>query len=99
MGTARQTFDEFLKEHSSYESAYTSLQEGSRILAISAQLVYELHGSELGAVADEVLSFVENRYRPDFMKRYMARVNAMAALQRRFDANPSAASLGEPSAL
>jgi len=98
MTTATHNFDEFLKDHSLYQSAYATLEEENRLLAVSAQLVYELHRSELGQVAEEILAFIGHRFGTDFMKRYMARVNAMAELQKRFDANPSAATLGDPGA-
>src|ERR1039458_8782435 len=90
-------FEDFLKEHPSYESANRELFESSMLLAISAQLVYENHGETLGRVADEILSFVEHTYGTQYISKYVSRVNDLAKLQERFDADPSAATLGDQS--
>ena len=92
-------FEDFLKKHPSYESATKELFESSMLLAISAQLVYENHGETLGRVADEILSFAEHTYGAQYISKYVSRVNDLAKLQERFDADPSAATLGDQSAV
>ena len=92
------TFEDFLKEHPLYESATKVLFENSMLLGISAQLVYENHGEALGPVADEILSFVEHAYGPQHISKYISRVNDLAILQEKFDADPSPATLGDQSA-
>lgn len=92
-------FEDFLKEHPSYESATKELFENSMLLGISAQLVYENHGEALGPVADEILSFAEQTYGAQFISKYISRVNDLAMLQEKFDANPSSATLGDQSAV
>jgi SAM-dependent methyltransferase len=69
------------------------------LLAISAQLVYETQGEALGPVVDEILSFVEQAYGPEYIAKYISRVNDLATLQEKFDANPSPATLGDQSAV
>jgi 2-polyprenyl-3-methyl-5-hydroxy-6-metoxy-1,4-benzoquinol methylase len=81
-----------------YSSAYESLFAASRVLGTSAQLVYELYPEELGPVADDILSFVRAAHSADYIEAYLARVNRLAELQERFDANPCVATLGDPSA-
>ena len=92
-------FDVFLKAHPLYGAAYERLLAASRLLGTSAQLVYELHPETLGPVADEILSFVESAYPGDYAEAYLARVNRMAKLQERFDANPTSATLSDGSAV
>src|SRR5258708_10620619 len=88
-------FELFLQSHPRYRAAYEQLFEASRLLGTSAQLVYELHPYALGPVADNIFSFVEIAYPPDYIDRYIARVSRMSELQAKFDALPSAATLGD----
>ncbi len=92
---AADSFERFLQAHPLYGSAYDSLLAASRLLATSAQLVYELHPEELGPVADTILSFVRYAYPADYIDVYISRVNRIAELQERFDANPTLATLGD----
>jgi SAM-dependent methyltransferase len=88
-------FEDFLKKHPSYDFAIKELFESSMLLAISAQFVYANHGEAMGPVADEILGFVEQTYGAQYISKYISRVNELAMLQERFDANPSAATLGD----
>jgi SAM-dependent methyltransferase len=92
------TFEHFLQKHKLYESALKELTDNSRLLEVSASLVYENQGEALGPVADEILRFVEHAYGPHCISTYISRVNDLAMLQKRFDADPSAATLGDRSA-
>jgi SAM-dependent methyltransferase len=91
--------EDFFKQHTLYESATKKLFESNMLLAISAQLVYENHREALGPVADEILSFVEQAYGPEYISKYISRVNDLVTLQEKFDANPSPATLGDQSAV
>jgi len=96
-----QELDDFFQRHPQYKNAYDRFsQEGrlGRLLQCSAATVYEMHGEELGPIADEILKFVAVHYPHDFMETYFARVNALRELQKRFDKNPSSKTLGDPSA-
>jgi 2-polyprenyl-3-methyl-5-hydroxy-6-metoxy-1,4-benzoquinol methylase len=88
------SFEEFLQAHPLYGSAYQELFAASRVLGTSAQLVYELHPESLGAVADNILSFVQHAFPADYIDVYISRLKRMAELQERFDANPCPATLG-----
>ena len=90
-------FENFVKQHPVYESAIQKLFESSMLLALSAQVVYEIQGEALGPVADEILTFVEQVYGSDYMSKYILRVNELGRLQEKFDANPSSATLGDRS--
>src|ERR1700722_1035068 len=92
-------FELFLQSHPRYCSAYDRLFAASRLLGTSAQLVYELHPEELGSVADSILSFVESAYPSNYLDIYISRVQRMAELQAKFDANPSPATLGDSTAV
>jgi len=59
--------------------------------------VYELRPEALGPVADEILAFVQYAFPFDYIGAYISRVNRMAELQGRFEANPSPATLGDSS--
>lgn len=96
---AVETFENFLEDHSLYSSAYNSLLAASRLLATSAQLVYELHPKALGPVVDDILPFVCHAYPAGFIEAYISRVNRLAELQERFDASPGLATLGDSSAV
>ncbi len=93
------TFEDFQKQHPLYSSALKELSDNSRLLELSASLVYENHGEALGPVADQVLGFVEHTCGPDYISKYLARVDALTELQKKFDANPSPATLGDPDAV
>lgn len=93
------TFEAFLEAHPLYRAAFESLSANSRILETSSQLVYELHGDALGPVANDILSFVTHAYAADYIDRYIARLNRLAELQRRFDRNPSVSTLGDSGAV
>jgi SAM-dependent methyltransferase len=90
------SFELFLQAHPRYRAAYEQLFEASRLLGTSARLVYELHPETLGSVTDDILSFVESAYPPDYVDRYIVRVNRMSELQAKFEAHPSVATLGGP---
>ncbi len=90
------SFEEFLQAHSFYSAAYDVLFAASRVVATSAQLVYELHPGELGPVSDDILAFVRSAYPADYIEAYLSRVNRLAELQERFEANPSPQTLGDP---
>ncbi len=92
---ATDTFELFLEAHPLYNSAYNSLLAASRLLATSAQLVYELHPEALGPVADDILAFVQGSYPPDYIDAYVSRIDKMAELQKKFDAKPIPANLGD----
>lgn len=91
--------EDFLKEHASYAFAINELFENSMLLAISAQQVYKNHGEALGPVADEILGFAEQNYGAQYISKYISRVNDLAILQEKFDADPSPATLGDQSAV
>src|SRR5271166_6240574 len=91
------TFESFLQAHPLYSSSYNRLLAANRMLATSAQLVYELHPEQLGPVADDIVSFVDFAYPGDYTEAYISRVGRMAELQQRFEANPSAATLNDSS--
>ena len=88
-------FEDFLNEHNPYRSALKELSDNSRLLEFAASLVYEKHGEELGPVADQILRFVEHAYGPNYISKYISRVNDLAMLQKGFDADPSPATLGD----
>lgn len=92
-------FEGFLKLHPSYDAAAQKLSKNSLLLALSAQLVYEIQGEALGSVADEILGFAEQAYGPEYISKYISRVNDLATLQEKFDANPSPATLGDQGAV
>jgi SAM-dependent methyltransferase len=98
-------FRRFLEAHQTYKAAYHRLLESKsperigRVLATCAQLVYRTQGEALGAVADEILRFVDHYYSPGYIDRYVARVSALTALQRRFDQNPAQHTLGDSAAI
>ena len=92
-------FEDFLNEHKLYNSALRELSDHSRVLEFAASLVYENHGGELGPVADQILRFVEHAYGPNYISKYISRVNDLAMLQKGFDANPSPATLGDRKAV
>ena len=92
-------FQDFLTDHTLYASALKELSDNSRVLELSASLVYENHGQALGPVADEILRFVDHAYGPNYVSKYMSRVDHLAKLQKRFDADPSPATLCDRSAV
>jgi hypothetical protein len=98
------SFQQFLKTHPKYKAVYQALLHSNassgagRLLALSAQLVYRIHGQALGPVADDILTFVEHYYPTDYVDRYIARIEYLTALQRRFDQDPSPETLGDPDA-
>src|SRR5262249_50559991 len=95
-------FQRFLETHPKYRAVYDDLlhikspDQTGRLLAAAAQLVYRIQGEALGPVANETLTFVDHCYPPDYVDHYIARVGRLAALQRRFDHNPSDQTLGDP---
>jgi SAM-dependent methyltransferase len=97
-------FPRFCDAHPLYKAAYEGLLRDrspdriGRVLASSAQLVYRTQGEAMGPVADEILSFVSHRY-PGYLDRYVNRIRSLAALQRRFDQRPSAATLCDANAI
>lgn len=95
---AQESFCAFLLTHPLYKAAFDTLSSNSRVLATSAQLVFELHGGALGPVADEILSFVDRTYPAGYVDLYLDRLNQLRELQRRFDRSPNAATLGDPGA-
>jgi SAM-dependent methyltransferase len=96
---AAETFEEFTKENSLYRTAYEHLDSASRLLATSAQLVYELHPGEVRPVANDILPFVQHAYSNNYIDTYISRISEMAKLQEKFDANPSASTLGDGSVI
>ena len=88
------TFETFLRSHRLYNVAFEELTSASRLLAISAEMVYAVQGEALGPVADEILAFVDAGYPPNYIRRYIARCNKLAELQRVFENNPCTATLG-----
>ena len=82
-------FQSFLEAHPLYQSAFSELAAKSRLLEISAELVYETHGEALARVADDILAFVEHTCAPGYVERYVSRVNDLSDLQLKFDSNPS----------
>jgi SAM-dependent methyltransferase len=97
-------FQRFLEEHPMYRAVYDGLLHSTnpdrvgRVVAASAQLVYRTQGEDLGPVADEILNFVDHHYPQGYLELYLARVTALAELQRQFDRNPSSRTLGDPNA-
>jgi SAM-dependent methyltransferase len=97
-------FQQFCEAHPLYKAAYEGLLHDrspdriGRVLASSAQLVYRTQGEALGIVANEILSFASHRYQ-GHLDRYVTRIRGLTALQRKFDRSPSAATLGDPSAI
>lgn len=89
-------FEEFLRDHPDYKAAYQRIEEQSRVLSLAAAGVYEAHGDELGPVADEILSYVNSQYPDDYIGKYVARVEQLQQLDRRFKSNPSPETLGDP---
>ena len=89
------SFEEFLQAHPFYHAAYDVLFAANRVVATSAQLVYELYPGELGPVSDDILAFVRSAYPADYIEAYLSRVNRLARLQERFEANPSPQTLGD----
>jgi len=87
-------FDLFMQDHRLYRSAFQQLADSSRVLVTSAQMVFELYPSELGPVADDILSFATQAYPSDFVQMYLSRVDRLAELQQIFDAHPSLETLG-----
>ena len=98
------SFQHFLEAHPKYKALYSALAHDmspgrtGKLLATAAQLVYKIQGEALGPVTDDILDFVDSSYAPGYADRYVARVAGLAALQRTFDQNPSAETLGDPSA-
>jgi len=92
--TATISFAEFRREHPLYDAALNRLDAADRLLAISAQLVYELYPAELGPVVNNILSFLQHTCSHDYISSYISRVDKIARLQERFDANPSTSTLG-----
>lgn len=90
----RSGFDDFLRENKQYSEIYEVLFANSRLLATSAQLVYELHNERLQPVASDILSFVTKEYGSRCIERYLSRVRQLAALQGQFDAHPCVETLG-----
>src|SRR5262249_22542235 len=91
------TFEEFIQANPLYAAAYERLDAANRVLATSAQLVYELHPAELGPVVNDILPFVQQTFSHGYVDAYISRVNEMAKLQEKFDANPSASNLSDGS--
>lgn len=95
-------FPHFLEAHPRYRGLYNALVHDAspgrtgRVLAAAARLLFTIQGDALGPVADEILEFVDYSYPPGYADRYIARVSDLAALQRRFDQNPSTQTLGDP---
>lgn len=88
-------FENFLEAHPLYKSAFNELAASSRLLEMSAQLVYEIHGDALGRMADEILAFVEHACPQRYMERYVSRADDLSKLQQKFDSNPSVRTLGD----
>jgi SAM-dependent methyltransferase len=86
-----------MRTNPTYEAAYQRLDAASRLLAVSAQLVYELYPTELGPVVRDILPFVQHSYSCDYIGSYISRVDEMARLQERFDTNPCLSTLGDGS--
>jgi len=95
INTGTLSFAEFRREHPLYDAALDRLDAANRLLAISAQLVYELYPAELGPVVNNILSFLQQTCSYDYIGSYIARVDKITRLQERFDANPSASTLGD----
>jgi SAM-dependent methyltransferase len=89
-------FEEFRRSHPAYDAAFATIEEQSRLLSFAAAGVYETNGEALGPVADEILHYVSSHYPPDYIQQYIARVEQLQELDRRFSKNPSAATLGDP---
>jgi SAM-dependent methyltransferase len=89
-------FAEFLRNHPDYNAAHRRIEEQSRVLAMAAAGVYESHQEELGPVADEVLSYVKSHYAENYIEQYVARVEQLQEMDRRFTRAPSTETLGDP---
>jgi SAM-dependent methyltransferase len=98
-GPEARDFESFLEAHPLYRSAFSELAASSRLLEISAELVYETHGEALARVVDDILAFVEHTCAPGYVERYVSRVNDLSDLQLKFDSNPSVSTLGDSSAI
>lgn len=91
-------YEKFVEVHPLYKSALDKLAANSRLLEMSAQLVYEIHGEALGPVVDDILTFVENTCTEGYVERYISRANDLSAQQEKFDKNPSISTLGDSNA-
>lgn len=89
-------FEEFRRSHPLYNAAYQTIEEQSRLLSFAAAAVYEAYSEALGPIADEILSYVTGHYPADYIQQYLARVEQLQELDRRFSKLPSAATLGDP---
>jgi trans-aconitate methyltransferase len=96
---AARDFENFLEAHPLYKSALNKLAASSRLLEMSAQLVYETHGEAVGRAADDILAFVERTHPQAYIERYISRANDLSGLQEQFDSNPSVLTLGDSNAV
>jgi len=80
----------------SWDDALTRLEEADRRIALAAGVVDLLH-PDASQIAEDILRFLAWRY-PDAdpVAEYIRRAEALAALQERFDREPSVATLSGP---
>jgi len=80
----------------SWDDALTRLEEADRRIALAAGVVDLLH-PDAPQIAEDILGFLAWRY-PDAdpVAEYIRRAEALAALQERFDREPSVATLSGP---
>jgi SAM-dependent methyltransferase len=91
-------FAAFLRVHPSLSAFAAALETRDRVLSLSLRAVFEMQGERLGPVAGALLGFAQAFYPADFVERYVARVQALGRMQRRFDQNPCVETLGDPAA-
>lgn len=80
----------------SWDQALERLEAGDRRLALAAGVVDLLY-PEAAAAAGDIFGFLAARYPElDPVQEYIARAKTLAALQERFDGNPSVSALSGP---
>lgn len=89
-------FDDFINQNPAYRAAYQKLEEESRLLTFAAATVYAMNGDALGPESGDILRYVNAHFPPNYIAQYIARVEELQALDKRFKKNPSAATLGDP---
>jgi 2-polyprenyl-3-methyl-5-hydroxy-6-metoxy-1,4-benzoquinol methylase len=92
-------FAAFQQKHPLYERAYRFLAERSPLLATSAKTVYEMQGNKLGAIAEDILGYLDSRGIEDCLEIYLKRLDKLMELQERFDREPSVKTLHDPTML
>lgn len=90
------SFENFLASNGVYRRAYEQLAAADPMLARSARTVVEMHGAEIGSISDTILAWAQCHYGPEFIAKYVQRVQLLNRLQERFLAAPNAESIGDP---